>query len=136
MVGRVWPRHRHRGRPLNSVVSRHRIVVSSAISFLVPSGIIAVASVPLMLKLVPPNGAYGFRTQKTLADAELWFRANRFAGCALFIASGVSAIIFAAQPEYASGRSFAGLVVFVVPLLIALAASFAYVRRIGGGGKR
>jgi hypothetical protein len=23
MVGRVWPRHGHRGRPLNSVVSRH-----------------------------------------------------------------------------------------------------------------
>jgi hypothetical protein len=23
MVGRVWPRHRHRGRPLNSVVRRH-----------------------------------------------------------------------------------------------------------------
>jgi quercetin dioxygenase-like cupin family protein len=23
MVGRVWPRHRHRGRPLNSVVSHH-----------------------------------------------------------------------------------------------------------------
>ena len=22
-MGRVWPRHRHRGRPLNSVVSRH-----------------------------------------------------------------------------------------------------------------
>ena len=23
MVSRVWPRHRHRGRPLNSVVRRH-----------------------------------------------------------------------------------------------------------------
>ena len=23
MVGRVWPRHRHRGRPLNSVVRQH-----------------------------------------------------------------------------------------------------------------
>jgi hypothetical protein len=39
----------------------------------------------------------------------------------------------AAHPEYASGRSFAGLVVFVVPLVIALAASFAYVRRVSGG---
>ena len=27
MVGRVWPRHRHRGRPLNSVVSRHLAVL-------------------------------------------------------------------------------------------------------------
>ena len=23
MVGRVWPRHGHRGRPLNSIVRRH-----------------------------------------------------------------------------------------------------------------
>jgi len=89
-----------------------------------------------MLKLVPPNGAYGFRTQQTLADPELWFRANRFAGCALFIASGASAVIFAAQPEYASGRSFAGLIVLLVPLAIALTASFAYVRKVSGEGKR
>ena len=90
-------------------------------------------SVPLILNVVPPNGVYGFRTRQTLTNRELWFRANRFAGCAFFVASGVSAGIFATHSEYASGRSFAGLVVFVVPLVIALAASFAYVRRVGGG---
>lgn len=106
------------------------------ISLLVPCGIIAVASIPLILNLVPPNGVYGFRTQKTVADPELWFRVNRFAGCALFIASAVSAAIFAVQPEYSSGRSLAGLVVLVVPLIIAVVASFAYVRQIGGKEKR
>jgi uncharacterized membrane protein len=110
--------------------------VDSAFSFLVPCVIIAVASVPLILNVVPPNGVYGFRTRQTLRNHELWFRANRFAGCAFFIASGVSAGIFATYPEYASGRSFAGLLVFVVPLVIALAASFAYVRRVGGRGER
>jgi uncharacterized membrane protein len=107
--------------------------VDSAFSFLVPCGIIAAASIPLILNVVPPNGVYGFRTRQTLTHRELWFRANRFAGCAFFIASGVSAGIFATYPEYASGRSFTGLVVFLVPLVIALAASFAYVRRVGGG---
>ena len=107
--------------------------MSSAFSFLVPCGIIAVASIPLILNVVPPNGVYGFRTRQTLTNRELWFRANRFTGCAFLIASGVSAGIFASYPEYASGRSFAGLVMFVVPLVIALAASFAYVRRVGGG---
>jgi uncharacterized membrane protein len=111
-------------------------IVNSAISFLVPCAIIAVVSIPLMLNVVPPNRVYGFRTQQTLSNRELWFRANRFAGCALFIASGTSGAIFAAQPEYASGRSLVGLVVFLVPLVAALVASFAYVRRIGGGGKR
>ncbi len=135
-MGRVWPRHGHRGRPLNSVVSRHRQIVSSVISFLVPCAIIAVASIPLMLNVVPPNRIYGFRTQQTLTNRELWFRANRFAGCALFIASGTSAVVFAVHPEYASGRSAIGLVVFLVPLIAALVASLAYVQRVGGGGER
>ena len=110
--------------------------MNSAFSFLVPCGIIAVASIPLILNIVPPNGVYGFRTRQTLKNRELWFRANRFAGCAFFIASGVSAGIYATHPEYASGRSLAGLVVFVVPLVFALAASVAYVRRVGGGDER
>lgn len=85
-----------------------------------------------MLKLVPPNGAYGFRTRQTLADPDLWFRANRFAGCALFIAAAASAAILVTFPEYASG--LAGLAVFVVPMAMALVASFAYVWRVGGPG--
>ena len=110
--------------------------MNSAISFLVLCAIIAVASIPLMLKVVPPNSFYGFRTQRTLANRELWFRANQFAGWALFIASVTSAVIYAAQPEYASGRSAIGLIVFLVPLVAAVVASFAYVRRVGGGSKR
>jgi uncharacterized membrane protein len=109
--------------------------VDFTFSLLVPCAIIAVASIPLMLNVVPPNSIYGFRTQQTLTNRELWFRANRFAGCAFFIAVGTSAAIFVAQPEYASGRSLAGLAVLVVPLVTALVASFAYVRRVGNGAK-
>ena len=107
--------------------------MSGGISFLVPCAIIAVASIPIMLNLVPPNRLYGFRTRRTVANRELWFRANRFAGFACFIAAGVSAVIFVRHPEYAVAGSPAGLVIFVVPLVIALAASFAYVRRAAGG---
>ena len=82
-----------------------------------------------MLNLVPPNDVYGFRTRQTLSSPEVWFRANRFAGCALFIAAGISAGVLAAYPEYSSG--LAGLAVFLVPVVMALSASFAYVRRIG-----
>jgi uncharacterized membrane protein len=110
--------------------------VSSAFSFLVPCGIIAVASIPLILERVPPNRAYGFRTRQTLADPELWFRANRFAGYALIISSGVTATILLCQPDWASGSSLPGLAVFVVPLVIALVASLAYVRRAGSRKKR
>jgi hypothetical protein len=105
----------------------------SAISLYVPCGLIAAASVPLMLKIVPPNRLYGFRTRQTLANRDLWFRANRFAGCAHFIASAITAGVFALTPEYASGQDFAGLMVLLVPQVAALAASFAYARAIGNG---
>ena len=103
--------------------------MSTVIPLLVPCGIVAAASIPLILKLVPPNKLYGFRTQRTLSDRDLWFRANRFAGCAFLIAAAASACVFVVAPEYASGRSAAGLVILVAPLAIALAASVAYLRR-------
>jgi uncharacterized membrane protein len=103
--------------------------MTSTISLWVPSAIIAVGSIPLMLNLVPPNRVYGFRTPRTLANRDLWFRANRFAGCAFFIASAASAGVFAVHPGYASGRSLAGLAVFLTPLGAALVASVAYARR-------
>ena len=107
--------------------------MSAAIPYLVPCAIIGVASVPLILGVVPPNNFYGFRTTKTLANPELWFRANRFAGVALLIAALISAAVFLAVPEYASGRSLVGLFILITPLIAAVALSFAYVRRIGDG---
>lgn len=104
--------------------------MSEPISLLVPCGIIAAACVPLMLNAVPPNRIYGVRTRLTLSDRAAWFRANRFAGWALFAASAASAAVFVAQPEYASGRSAAGLAVLIVPLVAALLASLAYLRRL------
>jgi hypothetical protein len=109
--------------------------MDSAISLLVPCAIIAVASVPLMFGMVPPNGVYGFRTRQTLASPELWFRANRFAGFALFISAAISAAIFLFQPEFASGRSLVGVAVLVGPIVAALAASFTYVRLASSGLK-
>jgi uncharacterized membrane protein len=103
--------------------------MSAAIPYLVPCAIIAVASVPLILGIVPPNNFYGFRTRRTLASPELWFRANRFAGVALFIAALTSAAVFLAMPEYASGRSLAGLFILITPLIAAVGLSFAYAHR-------
>lgn len=101
-------------------------------SFLVPCVVIMVVCIPLMLRLVPPNRFYGFRTRRTLENRELWFRANRFAGCALFVAALSSAAVYLVAPEYASGRSIIGLAVLIVPLGMAIAASFAYLSRSRG----
>lgn len=103
--------------------------MSEPISFLIVSGIVAVAAAPLAFNLVPPNKIYGFRTAQTLADRRLWFRANRFAGWALLIAAGMSISFYISAPDIASGRSFVGLLVFAVPLAVAIVASAAYVRK-------
>jgi hypothetical protein len=102
----------------------------SNIYFLIASGVIAAASIPLIMKFVPPNRLYGFRTPRTLSNPEVWFRVNHFAGWALLVAAAMSASIFVLRPELASGRSFYGLVVFVVPLVLAVGATVAYLRKI------
>lgn len=105
--------------------------MSAPLSFLVPCAIIAAVSIPLILKIVPPNKLYGFRTSQTLANRELWFRTNRFAGWALLLSAVASIAVFLAEPQYASGRSAAGLLIFLAPLAIAVAACIVYLRRVG-----
>lgn len=48
--------------------------------------------IPLALGKVPPNRLYGFRTKRTLADAGLWYAANRFLGLAIIIAGMVTVV--------------------------------------------
>jgi uncharacterized membrane protein len=105
--------------------------VSATTAFLIACAVIAGTSIPMILKLVPPNPYYGFRTPRTLANRELWFRANRFAGWALLIGAGVSAFLLTLSPE--SGRAFSlfSLAAFLGPLAIAVVVSFAYVRKYG-----
>src|SRR5439155_21719602 len=42
-----------------------------------------IISIPLILKLVPPNGIYGFRIPATQASRAIWYPANAFMGWAL-----------------------------------------------------
>src|SRR3954465_13437759 len=47
------------------------------IMFLFMGLLFTALSLPLMLKKVPPNNWYGFRTPKTLSDEKIWYEANR-----------------------------------------------------------
>ena len=107
--------------------------MSSTTGFLVGAAAIAIVSIPLILKLVPRNSFYGFRTAATLSSDEIWFPANRFAGWALLIAAGVSAGLLLCVPV--SVRADAGIdaALFSLPLVIALLASFIYLRHINRG---
>jgi len=84
-------------------------------------------SFPLVLRLVPPNRFYGFRTRKTLSRPDIWYRANVFAGYALMIAAAVTALIISCGPLF-SEEAYA--VILVVLILCATAASFVSLKRI------
>ncbi len=55
--------------------------------FATPALLLAIAAMPLVFGLVPPNRFYGVRTAKTLSNSALWYRVNRFAavGMAAFV---------------------------------------------------
>ncbi len=98
----------------------------------VPATLVLLLAIPLALKLVPPNRIYGFRTALALANRDLWFSINRIAGFALIAASSVALAIYFYQPELASGHSYAGVLVLIVPVLLALAGTGIVARRLAG----
>jgi hypothetical protein len=104
--------------------------MSEPLSLWLPTALIAALAVPLALEVVPPNPLYGVRTARTLADRQLWFRVNRFAGRVFLLAAALTACIYASAPGLASGRSFAGMLSLVGPVIAALATLRAYRGRV------
>ena len=110
--------------------------MNSTTSFLIGAAIIGLASIPLILGVVPPNHFYGFRTPSTVANPSLWYRANAFAGWACLIAAIASGVLIWGVSRGALPPVPAALV-FALPLVIAVGASFVYLHRIKseGGGR-
>jgi uncharacterized membrane protein len=104
--------------------------MSEPISLFVPTALIASAAAPLALKCVPPNSFYGVRTAQTLANRELWFRVNRFAGWVFLAAAALTTCVYLSIPEMASGRSFSGVLALVGPMAAATAAVLIHCRRL------
>jgi uncharacterized membrane protein len=103
--------------------------------FAVPALVLFIVALPLVLGVVPPNRLYGFRTKKTLSDADVWYRVNRFAAIAIMLASVVYALAARTWPyDRAAVDNFSiwlvHLVAFAVPLAVALIVSASYARRL------
>jgi uncharacterized membrane protein len=86
----------------------------------------AALGVPLALGRIPPNGTYGFRTAKTLSNAEVWFAVNRVQGIDLCIAGVVIAVLttalyfgWASAPSSTLALVDAGVMVTVLVLVAA-----------------
>jgi hypothetical protein len=85
---------------------------------------------PLILRLVPPNRFYGFRTATTYSSADAWYQINFATGLALVAASAVAGLLVlflshgtaTLKPEvrYLVGILFTGIITlaFLVPVVI------------------
>jgi hypothetical protein len=90
--------------------------------------LLVIISVPLILRLVPPNGMYGFRTGATRSTPAVWYQANAFSGWALSIAAVASAMLLVALPLTA--KRWMLWAVFFGPIALATLLSFVYVGRL------
>ena len=93
------------------------------------SALIGALAVPLLLRWIPPNRFYGMRTQTTLSRPDVWYSANAFAGGAVLIASLVSMAASALSPADWFARPWAANSLFLVPLAVAVIASYIHLRR-------
>lgn len=94
--------------------------------------LLAVLSVPLILRTIGPNPLYGFRVQRTLEDPAVWYPVNAYAAkrllvvglgisvsaSLLFFVPGIDPLVYALS---CAGIGLAGL-------LVAVIQSFLYLR--------
>lgn len=75
--------------------------------------VLILVSVPLLLRLVPPNRIYGFRVPSTLRNRSVWYDANARAGWQLCLV---------------------GVVMVLLELVLPLSLRIAVLSAIGGAG--
>jgi uncharacterized membrane protein len=86
--------------------------------------VIFLVAIPMILKIIPRNRLYGFRTARTLQSDAVWYPANRFAG----IAMATAAIVWQIAALVVSGQL--ELVIGLMSLGLAVAASFFHLRQL------
>lgn len=67
-------------------------MIKGLITILACSVLMAVVAIPLILKKVPRNRIYGYRTRTTLRDDHTWYEVNAYFGRGLLTASLITII--------------------------------------------
>ena len=102
------------------------------VTILICDLIFAAIAAPLILRKVPRNGLYGFRTPATLRDDRVWYEANAYFGKAFLCSSAVSALlmVWLYYSGTFSGGDFltATKVVLAAPPLAAVLLTFLRIR--------
>ena len=91
--------------------------------------VVAIVSVPLMMRLIPPNPIYGVRTRRTMAEPAVWFDVNAFGGAALLGAAGFAAILLMAYSGTLLRSVWLQIFALLLPMAGAVVATLVYERR-------
>jgi hypothetical protein len=96
--------------------------------------IFAIIAIPLILRKVPRNVVYGFRTRLTLENDFVWYEANAYFGRVFFISSFISALLIVSLyfSNLVSVQNFlkASIAVLVVPPIVAVLLTIRYIKSI------
>ena len=106
------------------------------VALLLLSAVTALAGIPLIVKLVPPNDIFGVRTQRTRSHKEVWYEVNQFAGYAMV---AVAVCMVAALTLWSNTllRSvWLQFATFLLLIGLAAGAIFLYERQAGAKKKR
>ena len=97
--------------------------------------LLALLSIPLIWRWIPPNGWYGFRIRQTLENPQLWYEVNAFAGRRLFLtgfAIALGALLFYLVPGFTLEiYALCCLAVTLAGLGLTILQSARYLRKIG-----
>ena len=108
--------------------------LKALVTILICDVIFAIIAIPLILRKVPRNVIYGFRTRATLENDFVWYEANAYFGKLFLISSLVSTvlIVFLYFSDIVSAQNFinASIAVLVVPSLIPVLLTFRYIKSI------
>jgi len=96
----------------------------------------AVAGVPLILRLIPPNDHYGVVTERARSRAELWYEVNRFAGWAAVAVAAIMVLALLIWSGTLLRPFWRQLATFIVLLGIGVGASLWYEREVTVFGRR
>jgi uncharacterized membrane protein len=92
--------------------------------------VVALAGVPLVTRLVPPNDVFGLITEKTKSRPEIWYEVNAFAGAALLISAGLTAILLMLYNGTWLRAWWAQILFFIVMIGAGVAATLVFERRV------
>lgn len=102
--------------------------------------LLALLAIPLILRKVPRNVLYGYRTRATLSDDSVWYAANAHFGRGLLAASIATAAAILILYRAGVAPAFflkASLAALVGPLIVAIVATSRFIRALEarGGGR-